>query len=87
MGSGRETWARRPTLVFETRVAAAHRLLLDQTDLPAEPAQLQLAEVDAVEEERAALRVVEALEQPADRRLAGAALADEGDHRPRRRDE
>ena len=78
---------RRPTLVFETRVAAAHRLLLDQADLPAEPAQLELAEVDAVEEQRAALRVVEALEQPADRRLAGAALADEGDHRPGRRDE
>ena len=67
MGSGRETWARRPTLVFETRVAAAHRLLLDQADLPPEPAQLELAEVDAVEEQRAALWVVEALEQPAHR--------------------
>mmetsp|Transcript_25811 Transcript_25811/g.85022 ORF Transcript_25811/g.85022 Transcript_25811/m.85022 type:complete len:230 (+) Transcript_25811:3777-4466(+) len=52
-----------------------HRLLPHQPKLGAEPAQVERADVDTVEGDRAALRVVEALEQRDESRLAAAGRA------------
>mmetsp|Transcript_9109 Transcript_9109/g.27042 ORF Transcript_9109/g.27042 Transcript_9109/m.27042 type:complete len:505 (+) Transcript_9109:155-1669(+) len=56
-----------------------HRLLPHQPKVGAEPAQVERADVDTVEGDRAALRVVEALEQRHERRLARPRGAAQGD--------
>ena len=59
-----------------------HRLLRHEPELLAEPAHVEGADVDAVEEDAPLLRVVEALEERDHSRLAGAGGAAEGDHLP-----
>mmetsp|Transcript_27443 Transcript_27443/g.88230 ORF Transcript_27443/g.88230 Transcript_27443/m.88230 type:complete len:485 (-) Transcript_27443:9-1463(-) len=60
-----------------------HRLLPHQPKLGAEPAQVERADVDTVEGDRAALRVIEALEQRDESRLAAAGRAAQRHRLPR----
>mmetsp|Transcript_25816 Transcript_25816/g.85050 ORF Transcript_25816/g.85050 Transcript_25816/m.85050 type:complete len:268 (+) Transcript_25816:988-1791(+) len=60
-----------------------HRLLPHQPKLGAEPAQVERADVDTVEGDRAALRVIEALEQRDESRLAAAGRATQRHRLPR----
>ena len=60
-----------------------HRLLRYQPDLRAQPAHVEVLHVDAVEQHRAAVGVVEALEQRHHRRLAAARRAGQGHGLPR----
>mmetsp|Transcript_9115 Transcript_9115/g.27077 ORF Transcript_9115/g.27077 Transcript_9115/m.27077 type:complete len:361 (+) Transcript_9115:155-1237(+) len=60
-----------------------HRLLPHQPKVGAEPAQVERADVDTVEGDRAALRVVEALEQRDESRLAAAGRAAQRHRLPR----
>mmetsp|Transcript_20946 Transcript_20946/g.65401 ORF Transcript_20946/g.65401 Transcript_20946/m.65401 type:complete len:487 (+) Transcript_20946:20-1480(+) len=55
-----------------------HGLLLHQGHLPSQPRKVQAADVVAVQEHRAGVGVVEALQQGYDRAFAGAAGAAEG---------
>eukprot|EP00962_Isochrysis_galbana_P008032 scaffold2188_cov102-Isochrysis_galbana.AAC.2 len=68
--------------VFGHSAEEEDRLLPDEGHLPAQPPHIELAQVDAVEQQRAALRVVEALEQRDECRLAGARWATESDRLP-----
>eukprot|EP00966_Prymnesium_polylepis_P303336 7006800-Prymnesium_polylepis.1 len=65
----------RPVCTQQRR--SQRRFLPDEPQLAAQPREVERADVDAVEAEGAVLRVVEALEQRDDRRLARAARADE----------
>mmetsp|Transcript_23658 Transcript_23658/g.64178 ORF Transcript_23658/g.64178 Transcript_23658/m.64178 type:complete len:207 (-) Transcript_23658:1237-1857(-) len=60
-----------------------HRLLPHQANVLAQPPQLKPAEIGAIQEHGAAIRVVEALEELHGRGLARAAAADEGHGLPR----
>mmetsp|Transcript_3432 Transcript_3432/g.11018 ORF Transcript_3432/g.11018 Transcript_3432/m.11018 type:complete len:223 (+) Transcript_3432:220-888(+) len=71
------------TNILCDRALEEHRLLPHQPKLGAEPAQVERADVDAVEGDRAALRVVEALEQRDESRLAAAGRAAERARLPR----
>ena len=59
-------------------------LLRHDPELAAQRLLADVAQVDAVDRDRPARRVVEAREQLRDRRLAGAGMADERDRRARR---
>ena len=55
-----------------------HRLLAHDAELSAQPVQVELFDVLAVERDRAARRIVEALDELRDRRLAAARAAHKG---------
>ena len=61
------------------RAVEQHVLLQHDADLAAQPAGIELRDVDAVEHHLAVLRAVEPLHQLGQGRLAGAGLADEAD--------
>ncbi len=61
-------------------VVEKERLLADQGDLAPQRAQCEVADVDAVDEDAAGRGIVETHQQRGERRLAGAAGADQGDH-------
>src|SRR5690606_15238108 len=56
--------------------------LLDDAELPPVGGEVELADVDAVDEDAPALELVEARDELADRRLARAGVADERDGLP-----
>ena len=62
------------------RVVEEHGLLRHDADLRAQRRQRHVADVHAVDENRPARDVVEPRQQVDQRRLAGAAAADDGDH-------
>ena len=64
------------------RVVEEHRLLRDDADLRAQRRQRHVAHVAAVDQDRAAGDVVEPRHQIDQRRLAGAAAADDRQHLP-----
>src|SRR5207248_4258959 len=63
--------------VLADRAAEQVRLLEDHAEVRLEPAEAPLAVVDAVDEDLAARRLVEAAEEADDRALAAAGRADE----------
>ena len=65
--------------VGEDRAGEEDGLLADEADLASEVAHVERAQVVAIERDRAADGVVEALEQHYRRRLSAARLSDEGD--------
>ena len=69
---GRSRCSRAPAIVV------AHVVLKDHADLAAQVVEVVLAQVDAVEQDAAAGRVVEPRQQFHERGLSGAVLADQG---------
>ena len=68
--------------VVAHRAVEQEDVLLDDRQQVAVGAQAEVADVGAVEQDAAARRVVEPRHQVGDGRLAGAAAADQRDHRP-----
>ena len=66
--------------VVADRAVEQHVLLQHHADLPAQPGDVDQREVDAVDQDAAALGHVEALHQLGQGRLAGAGGADDADH-------
>ena len=58
----------------------AHEVLEDDADVRAKREEVVLAQIVAVEQDAALVRIVEAREQLHERRLAGAVLADQRKH-------
>src|SRR5205085_7265808 len=65
--------------IMAHRVVEEHRILADDAGERAERFERDLAGVDAVEEDAAAVRLVEARDEVDERALAGAARANERD--------
>ena len=70
--------------VVEDRVVEQHRILRHDPDRAAQTVLRDIPDVLAVDLDRAGLRIVEAEQQPRDRRFAGAARPDDREFRPRR---
>ena len=66
--------------VLGGRERVAHEVLEDHADVRAQLAEIVFAQVMAIEQDAAFVRVVEAREQFHQRRLAGAVLADQCQH-------
>ena len=66
--------------VFGDGAVEQESVLLDDAQQPAIAVGGDVAQIDAIEQNRAGGRIVEAGDEIAERRLAGAAGADQGDH-------
>ena len=66
--------------VLVDRAVEQDVFLQHDADLAAQPAGIELGDVDAVEHHLARSRAVEALHELGEARLAGAGMADEADH-------
>ena len=58
----------------------AHEVLKDDADIAAENVEIIFAQIDAIEQDTALIGIIETGKQLDERRLAGAVLADEGQH-------
>ena len=69
-------------MLLRDRVVEQHGLLRHDADLPPQRRQRHVADVDAVDQDAAGADVVEPRQQVDERRLAGAAPADDRHHLP-----